>query len=68
MTERENNVYKAKLAEQAERYDGKFNKKKRRKKIFSVVSGAPTLGRGHAVALTSRGLRYVEKLSIYFIY
>jgi len=23
MTERENNVYKAKLAEQAERYDGK---------------------------------------------
>lgn len=66
MTERENNVYKAKLAEQAERYDGKFNKK--RKKFFFVVSGAPTLGRGHAVALTSRGLRYVEKLSIYFIY
>lgn len=24
MSERENNVYKAKLAEQAERYDGKF--------------------------------------------
>lgn len=67
MTERENNVYKAKLAEQAERYDGKFNKK-RRKNFFFVVSGAPTLGRGHAVALTSRGLRYVEKLSIYFIY
>lgn len=27
MTERENNVYKAKLAEQAERYDGKLKKK-----------------------------------------
>jgi len=25
MSEREDNVYKAKLAEQAERYDGKFN-------------------------------------------
>jgi hypothetical protein len=24
MSERENNVYKAKLAEQAERYDGKY--------------------------------------------
>lgn len=27
MSERENNVYKAKLAEQAERYDGKQKKK-----------------------------------------
>lgn len=26
MSERENNVYKAKLAEQAERYDGKWKK------------------------------------------
>jgi hypothetical protein len=25
MSERENNVYKAKLAEQAERYDGEYN-------------------------------------------
>lgn len=25
MADREDNVYKAKLAEQAERYDGKFN-------------------------------------------
>lgn len=63
MTERENNVYKAKLAEQAERYDGKFNKKREEKIFFFVVSGAPTLGRGHAVALTSRGLRYVEKFA-----
>lgn len=36
MTERENNVYKAKLAEQAERYDGKFNKKKRKKNFFPL--------------------------------
>lgn len=28
MTDRENNVYKAKLAEQAERYDGKQKRKK----------------------------------------
>lgn len=35
MTERENNVYKAKLAEQAERYDGKFNKKEE-KNFFSL--------------------------------
>jgi len=33
MTERENNVYKAKLAEQAERYDGKLKRQKTAKKI-----------------------------------
>lgn len=63
MTERENNVYKAKLAEQAERYDGKLNKNAEKvdeKKIF--VSGAPTLGRGH-IALPSRGLGYVENFA-----
>ena len=32
MAEREDNVYKAKLAEQAERYDGKREAKKNRKK------------------------------------
>lgn len=35
MTERENNVYKAKLAEQAERYDGKCTKRLGLEKIFS---------------------------------
>lgn len=37
MTDRENNVYKAKLAEQAERYDGKWWPKKI---DFSVVAMA----------------------------
>lgn len=43
MTERENNVYKAKLAEQAERYDGEYEK--RGEKNF-FVSGAPSFGEG----------------------
>lgn len=34
MTERENNVYKAKLAEQAERYDGEYEKKRGEEKNF----------------------------------
>lgn len=46
MTERENNVYKAKLAEQAERYDGKFNKKRKRKKIFFRCQRSANFGEG----------------------
>lgn len=40
MTERENNVYKAKLAEQAERYDGKFNKKREENFFFRCQRSA----------------------------
>lgn len=63
MTERENNVYKAKLAEQAERYDGEYEKNGARKKNFFFLSAErQLLGRG-PVPCSSRGLRYVENCS-----
>lgn len=65
MSERENNVYKAKLAEQAERYDGELkfspkllyflwnleSSKRRRWKNNFFINGFPRLGRKNWIAI-----------------